>query len=148
MEKVSDLMSKGDIYTVSPNETVVEAAQKMRASSKGCLIVVDGSTPLAMLTERDIVYKYVAPGAKSGSKVSDIMSSPLVTIGPRASVSEAARTMAKNHIRRLAVTDMGQVVGVITVTDLARYVGHAGVTDYITAVIGRGELLQTQEAVM
>ena len=110
--------------------------------------MVDSAKPMAMLTERDIVHKFVAGGMKAGAKVADIMSSPLITVGPRASVSEVARLMARHHIRRLAVADGGAIVGVITVTDLARHVAHGGVTDYITAVIGRGELLQTQEAVM
>ncbi|MDE1858514.1 MAG: CBS domain-containing protein [Thaumarchaeota archaeon] len=148
MEKVADLMSKGSIYTISPHETVEAAAKKMKTSSKGCLVVIDGARPVAMLTERDIVQKYVASGLKPGSTVGDIMSSPLVTIGPKASISEAARLMAKSHIRRLAVVDKEALVGILTVTDMARHVEHAGITDYIRAVIGRGELLQTQEAVM
>jgi CBS domain-containing protein len=148
MEKVAELMSKTSIYMVSPHESVQEAAKKMKASSKGCLVVVDGGKPVGIVTERDMVHKVVAAGTSGGAEVRTIMSAPLVTIGPHDSIAEAAKRMAKNQIRRLVVTDGGKLVGVLTVTDLAGIVAHAGITEYLRAVIGRGELLETQEALM
>jgi signal-transduction protein with cAMP-binding, CBS, and nucleotidyltransferase domain len=56
--------------------------------------------------------------------------------------------MSGHRIRHLVVTDGGQAMGIITVTDLARHVEHSGVADYLRAAIGRGELLETQEALM
>ena len=148
MERVAELMSKGAIYTASPGETVEEAARRMKASAKGCLIVVDAGVPKGIVTERDIVHKFVAGGMRGGTKVADVMSSPLLAIGPMESVAEAARRMSKYKVRRLAVIDKGALVGVLSVTDLARRAEHAGATEYLKAVISRGELLQTQEAIM
>lgn len=141
-------MSKGNIYTITPNESVQDAAREMKGSSKGCLVVTDGGGPVGIVTERDIVHKVVASGRRPETKVSEIMSTPVITIGPRESASEAARKMAEKGIRRLVVTEGTEMVGLLTVTDLARHVEHAGVTDYLRAVIGRGELLETQEALM
>ena len=141
-------MSKGTIYTTSPDESVLEAARKMKASSKGCLVVAENGRPVGILTERDIVHKFVASGKGTGARVSEIMSAPVISIGPKASASEAARKMSENKIRRLVVTDGEAIVGILTVTDLARHVEHSGGTDYLRAVIGRGELLETQEALM
>lgn len=148
MEKVSDLMSKGVIQTIEPGSGIEQAARIMKSSVKGCLVVVTEGRPVGMLTERDIVHKVVAEGRPSSTRVSDVMSAPLVTIGPRESVAEAARVMSAHQIRRLVVEDAGRAVGVITVTDLARHVAHSGVSDYLRAVVGRGELLETQEALM
>lgn len=120
---------------------------KMKSSSKGCLVVVAGGGPLGILTERDFVHRVVAAG-KSGVKVSEVMPAPLVTIGPRESVAEAARLMSKNKIRRLVVTDAEKVVGILTVTDFARRAERGGVADYLRAIVGRGARLETQEALM
>lgn len=141
-------MSKGNIQTIEPGSDVEEAARRMKSSVKGCLVVVDNGRPIGMLTERDIVHKIVAEGKSSSTRVADAMTSPVVTIGPRESAAVAARMMSAHQIRRLVVTEGGKAVGVITVTDLARHVEHSGVTDYLKAVIGRGELLETQEALM
>lgn len=141
-------MSKGSIQTIQPDSTVEEAGRRMKSSVRGCLVVTEKGRPIGMLTERDIVHKVVAERKPTSTKVADVMTSPLVTIGPRESVAEAAKVMSAHRIRRLVVTDGLQMVGIITVTDLARHVEHSGVADYLRAVIGRGELLESQEALM
>lgn len=126
MERVADLMSKGAIYTASPQDTVLAAARKMKASAKGCLVVTAGGKPVGILTERDIVHKVVAAGGRDGTKVFEVMSSPVITIGPQASAADAARVMSRNKIRRLVVAEDGRALGVLTVTDFARRLEHSG----------------------
>ena len=107
MEKVSDLMSKGNIQTIELGSDVEEAARRMKSSVKGCLVVVDHGRPIGMLTERDIVHKIVAEGRSSSTRVADAMTAPLVTIGPRDSVAAAESAMSAHLIRRLVVTEGG-----------------------------------------
>jgi signal-transduction protein with cAMP-binding, CBS, and nucleotidyltransferase domain len=129
MEKVSDLMSKRSIQTIGPDSSVEQAGRKMKASAKGCLVVIENGKPVGILTERDIVHKVVAEGRSTSTKVAEAMTAPLVTISPRESVAEAARIMSGHRIRHLMVTDGGQALGIITVTDLARHVEPIGVAD-------------------
>jgi hypothetical protein len=78
-------------------------------------IVVAGSIPQGIVTERDILYKVVAAGSNpSVVKVRDIMSSPVQTIDEASSVGEAIAKMSKLGIRRLGVTRGGKIVGMIT----------------------------------
>jgi signal-transduction protein with cAMP-binding, CBS, and nucleotidyltransferase domain len=85
----------------------------------GCLIVVSGEKPIGILTERDLVKKIVAKATDPQAvKVGDVMSSPLVTISPEASLRDAASLMLKSGVKRLPVTSNGRLVGIITDTDL------------------------------
>ncbi|MGA2200207.1 MAG: CBS domain-containing protein, partial [Nitrososphaerales archaeon] len=69
----------------------------------------------------DLVHKVLAQNLPPDSlEVSRVMTKELITIAPEESVSEAAKIMMKNGIRRLVVMVGGQVVGVLTTTDLAR----------------------------
>jgi predicted transcriptional regulator len=78
-------------------------------------IVVAGSTPQGIVTERDILYKVVAAGSNpSVVKVRDIMSSPVQTVDEASNVGEAIAKMSKLGIRRLGVTREGKIVGMIT----------------------------------
>jgi CBS domain-containing protein len=83
---------------------------------------VQGDDALGIVTERDLVRKILAAGVDP-SKVlmSDVMSTPLVTIGPEATVSEAAEKMSEYLIRRLVVVDDdGALVGLVTAGDIAK----------------------------
>ncbi len=83
------------------------------------MIVVSGEKPIGILTERDLVKKIVAKATDPQAvKVGDVMSSPLVTISPEASLRDAASLMLKSGVKRLPVTSNERLVGIITDTDL------------------------------
>lgn len=115
---VRDVMTR-PVITVDADIDVLTAAKRMALANVGCLIVVSGEKPIGILTERDLVKKVVAKAtAPQAVKVGDIMSSPLVTISPEASLRDAASLMLKSRIKRLPVTSNGRLVGIITDTDL------------------------------
>jgi CBS domain-containing protein len=100
---------------VSATDSVAEAARTMQKANATEAVVVTGSAPQGMVTERDILYKVVAAGSNpSIVKVRDIMSSPVYTVDEASSVGEAIAKMSKLGIRRLGVTRNGKLVGIIT----------------------------------
>jgi len=100
---------------VSSTDSVAEAASKMQKADTTEAMVVSGSVPQGIVTERDILYKVVAAGSNpSAVKVRDIMSSPVYTVDETTSVGDAIAKMSKLGIRRLGVTRNGKLVGVIT----------------------------------
>jgi len=100
---------------VSTTDSVAEAARAMRKADATEAVVVSGSDPQGIVTERDILYKVVAAGWNpSIVKVREIMSSPLYTVEEASSVGEAIAKMSKLEIRRLGVTRSGKLVGIIT----------------------------------
>ncbi|MBM4237773.1 MAG: CBS domain-containing protein, partial [Euryarchaeota archaeon] len=91
---VEEIMTKTPVIG-DPEMTVREAAKIMKAEKVGSLIIALEGVPVGIVTERDLVNKVVSEN-KTPSKVriKEVMSSPLITIGPRESVAEAARKMS------------------------------------------------------
>jgi CBS domain-containing protein len=117
---VIEIMAKEPV-TASPDDTVERAASTMRTRDIGSLIVVENGRPVGIVTERDIVTKVVAANkVPSTVKVREIMSSPVISVGPREEVVQAARLMSERKIRRLAVVDNGKLIGVLTENDIVR----------------------------
>lgn len=115
---VREVMTR-PVITADVDIDVLTAAKRMALANVGCLIVVSGEKPIGILTERDLVKKVVAKATDPQMvKVEDVMSSPLVTISPEASLRDAASLMLKSRIKRLPVTSNGRLVGIITDTDL------------------------------
>jgi CBS domain-containing protein len=115
---VRDIMTR-PVITADASLDVLNAAKKMGLANVGSLIVVSGSKPIGILTERDLVKKVISNATDPRTvKVGDVMSAPLVFIAPEASLREAATLMIKSTVKRLPVISDGRLVGIITDTDL------------------------------
>ena len=136
MTKVKDVMTK-TVITIEDNKTVSEAAALMAESDVANLIVMDGNTPIGIVTERDFVRRVLAKKKNPKTKISEIMSTPLRVIDPDAPLKEAARRMVRKRIRRLPVIIDNKLVGIVTATDFARHLSKKTFTDDILEAIGR-----------
>jgi len=115
---VRDIMTR-QVITADAELDILSAAKKMGSANVGCLIIVSCDSPSGILTERDLVKKVVALGIDPRSlKVAEVMSSPVVSIEPDASLHEAAALMLRSGVKRLPVIFQGTLVGIITDTDL------------------------------
>ena len=111
-----------NVECASVNETLVDAARKMRDLNVGALpICGDDNRLKGMLTDRDITVRAVAEGMDPSSvKVSDFANEKPVTIGADDSLDEALRTMTEHDVRRLPVIDGHDLVGMISQADIAQ----------------------------
>lgn len=115
---VRDAMTT-NVLTAGPNTTVARAAKLMAERGVGSIVIVRGGKPVGILTERDLLMKVLGPDLKpSRIKVGKIMSSPLITVSPETDITEAARLMSKNRIRRLPVVEHGRLVGILSASDV------------------------------
>lgn len=110
-----------NIVTVSPQQTISEAAQIMSQYNIGSVPVVQNGQCVGIITDRDITLRVTAKGQDAGmTKVESVMSKNVVTGNPQMSVQEAANLMAQNQIRRLPVVDNNnQICGIVALGDLA-----------------------------
>ncbi len=100
--------------------SVLDAALVMRREDIGDVLVLDAGELYGILTDRDIVIRVLAEGRDpSQVRIGEACSHELATIGAEESVGQAVRLMRERAIRRLPVTENGQVVGVLTIGDLA-----------------------------
>jgi CBS domain-containing protein len=114
---VKDVMTKA-IISVNNETTVFQVAKMMEQSGIGAVLVKKNDHLSGIITDRDYATKIVAHNLSSDTPVEQIMSSPLITINFDESISAAAERMTSKKIRKLAVTDNGIVIGLITSTDL------------------------------
>ena len=115
--KVQDIMTRA-LITVNPSTTALQVAKMMEQGGIGAVIVKDGDNLVGIVTDRDFATKVAANNLPFDTIVEKIMSSPLITINHDESISAAAETMASKKIRKLAVSDNGNITGIITSTDL------------------------------
>jgi len=116
---VKDVMSS-PVITVYEDETVKKVASLMEKHNIGCVIVNSKSEkPIGIITERDLVVRVMAKDLRpSEVTAKEIMSTPLKKVDPEETVSEAARIMSRENVRRLVVIYKGQLVGIVSSKDI------------------------------
>jgi CBS domain-containing protein len=116
---VKDVMSS-PVVTIEENAPANLVANLMDKDDLGCIIVANKEgKPLGIITERDLVVRVLAKNAKPDSlKANDVMTSPLITIEPDETISDAARRMSRLNVRRLGVIYKGQITGLLSSKDI------------------------------
>ncbi len=114
---VKDIMAK-TLISVNPATTALHIAKMMEQGGIGAILVKENENLVGIVTDRDFATKIAANNLPFDTPVQKIMSSPLVTINYDQSISAAAEIMTSKKIRKLAVSDNGKIVGLITSTDL------------------------------
>ena len=116
---VRDVMSN-PVVTMDEDESSNKAAANMDMHDLGAVIVTNkAGKSIGIITERDLVIRVIAKNLKPDTvKAKEIMTTPLVTIEPEATISDAARRMTRLDIRRLGVIYKGNLVGIISSKDI------------------------------
>lgn len=118
---VKEVMSR-KIVTISPDENTALAARLLSRYNIGSLPVCTKEGKLrGMVTDRDIVLRCIAAGEEpEATKVSNIMTRKVITVGAEEPVEKAAELMAREQIRRLPVEEKGKIVGMLSLGDIAK----------------------------
>ena len=125
MHSIRDILrEKGTkVQSIDPNENVYEALRQMDEHGIGALLVLEGNKPIGLFSERDYARKLALRGLRSReTAVKTIMSSPVLTISPDASVQQGLSMMTEKFIRHLPVVDGSGVLGMVSIGDLVKAV--------------------------
>jgi CBS domain-containing protein len=136
MPKVEEVMTRG-VLTIDSSKTVAEAAELMTQKEVGDVVVTENDSPRGIVTERDFVRRVIAKQRPLDTKITDVMTTPLITIAPDASINEAARKMVNNKIRRLPVIRDHKLVGILVVSDFAKHLSKKTLTETVLEAIWR-----------
>jgi len=111
------------LVTCGPDETVREAARRMRAEGVSSLVVLagPGGAGPGFLSDRDLRDRVVATGLDLDTPVSKVMTTPVITAPADATITELLLTMVDRGIHHLPVSEAGRLVGMITDSDLLRH---------------------------
>lgn len=111
-----------NILTCDAATRVSDAISILSERRIGALPVLDGHRIVGIFSERDVIYKLVALGpALLDKPVSDVMTSPAVTVEPATSALAALSLMTKRRIRHLPVMDQDRMVGFVSIGDIVKY---------------------------
>jgi CBS domain-containing protein len=117
---VKEVMNE-DVKTIGPQDTVLDASRQMRDFKIGCLIVIDETRLVGIITDGDMIGKVVAEDLKpSRIKVSKAMTKDPVLIEDDKDIEKAVELMERHSISKLPVVSGSNLVGILTVADLAK----------------------------
>lgn len=118
--RVGDAMTRGVIYA-TPKENIQRIAEIMKKNDIDSVIVMEKGRGIGIVTDTDIIGKVVAAGKDpKKTAVSEIMTSPLITITPEKDIDKAARMMRDKNVKRLVVVQKDKIIGLISEFDLIK----------------------------
>ncbi len=112
MTRVRDLMSTHIVHC-TPLDNVYEAAVKMKEESVGLIPVVENEQVIGLVTDRDLVVRGIAEKHPGSNKITNVMTTNIISVSPNDSIEKATELMAQYQIRRLPVVDSGQLIGML-----------------------------------
>jgi CBS domain-containing protein len=114
---VRELMDQ-EYVGVSESDDLIETVELLLREDADSAVVLRGSEPVGVVTERDVLSLLVEGPDPEAATVSDAMTEAIPTVPPDESLDGAADRMSAREARRLVVTNGGTPLGIITEHDL------------------------------
>lgn len=109
------------VHTIAPDQKVLEALKVMAEKNVGALPVMENGQVVGVISERDYARKVVLRGRSSeGTSVSEIMSTPVLTVDSHQSIDTCMGIMTDRHLRHLPVVEDGKLLGLLSIGDLVK----------------------------
>lgn len=125
MATVRDMIRKKgyDVFTIGPEATVFEALEMMAKHNIGALLVMTGDEIKGIVSERDCIRKVDVMGKNArDTRISDIMTSDVITVDANQPLEDCMSLMIDKNIRHLPVCEGKELLGVLSVRDVLKEV--------------------------
>lgn len=121
MKPVLELLKNRNsmFFQVTPSVSVFDALGLLADYGVGALLVLQDGKLIGVVSERDYTRKVALQGKNSKeTKVADIMTRDVVSVGPAADVHTCMSLMSQKKIRHLPVVDGDKVIGMLSIRDI------------------------------
>ncbi|WP_211262494.1 CBS domain-containing protein [Nitriliruptor alkaliphilus] len=116
------LQTKGsDVLTITSDASVGEAVRRLADRNVGAIVVVEGETAVGVLSERDVVRQLAVHPDVLELTVGEVMTSPVHSCGPDATIDELMHLMTEGRFRHVPVIDDGRLVGIVSIGDVVKH---------------------------
>jgi CBS domain-containing protein len=115
------LTEKGmNVYSTTPEQTVLEATRRMNQHHIGAMMVMDGERVAGIFTERDVLQRVIGEERQASDiSVGEVMTRDVVCCGPDATLEEMSEMMRSRRIRHIPICDEdGKLMGLISIGDI------------------------------
>jgi CBS domain-containing protein len=109
-----------EVATTTAATSLADAVAALDEHDIGALVVVDGDRVTGVVSERDVVRR-LARGSIDGLAVGDVMTSPVFTCDPSATVDDLMATMTERRVRHLPVVEDDRLVGIVSIGDVVKW---------------------------
>jgi CBS domain-containing protein len=108
------------ILTTSPDALAYDAVREMNQKNVGAFLVESKGEYVGIFTKTDWIHKFLKGGDPNSIKVSAMMVAPIISVERDEPISKASGLMEGNNIRHIAVTDKGEIIGILSIKDLEK----------------------------
>lgn len=129
------------VYSVTPTTTIAEAVNEMNRHRIGAIVVLENNRLVGIFTERDVLLRVVGAAVDTRSvRVTDVMTSTLITVAPETTIEEAMNIFAEKRCRHLPVIANERLVGLVSIGDISRWVAdsHRAEAEHLKNYIAGG----------
>lgn len=126
-----------DVLILESDKTAADATTLMKEKDARSVLVTHSGEAIGIVTKTDVLFKVMAQG-KNPTKVKlrEIMSAPVITLSPKATVGEALAIMDKHVVRQVIVSSSSAVIGMITREGIFEKIHRATLSTSATAISG------------
>lgn len=134
MKSSIDEIMVRNVVSINPDVSIREACVLMAERKIGATIVMDGKKLVGMFSERDLLNRVTAKNIDPDkAKISEVMTSPVITITSNTSFNDALYIMTSKHIRHIPVVDSdGELEGMVGIRDLLQAVLNDTIEAFVT----------------
>ena len=112
-----------NILSISPNDSVYAAVERMSENNVGALLVLENGKLVGILSERDYARKVILKGKSSkNTLIREIMTPDVLCVSPETTVEECMALLTENRVRHLPVMDGGKLTGIVSIGDLVKQI--------------------------